>query len=161
MRPFIISLWFDKQAQEAAKFYTSIFKDGKIGEITRYGKEGFEFHQQPEGAVMSIEFEVNGQKFIGINGGPMFKFNEATSLMITCETQKEIDEYWEKLTADGGKGVQCGWLKDKYGFSWQVTPSLMGKIQKMPASPGKTRVMKEMFNQVKFDIAKLEKAFEG
>lgn len=161
MRPFTISLWFDTQAEEAAKFYTSIFKDGKIGTITRFGKEGFEYHGKPEGSVLTVEFEANGQKFVALNGGPQFKFNEAISLMITCETQKEIDEYWEKLTADGGKGVQCGWLTDKFGLAWQVTPDILIKIQKGPDTPAKSRAMNEMFKQVKFDIAKLQKAFEG
>lgn len=161
MKPFTTCLWFDTQAEEAAKFYTSIFKDGKIGDTTYFGKEGFEFHGKPEGTVLTVEFEANGQKFVALNGGPQFKFDEAISLVITCETQKEIDEYWEKLTAGGGKGVQCGWLQDKFGLSWQVTPEFLHKIQKSPDSPNKSRVMNEMFQQVKFDIAKLQKAFEG
>lgn len=161
MKPFTLCLWFDTQAEEAANFYTSIFKDGKIGDKTYFGKEGFEFHGKPEGTVLTVEFEANGQKFVALNGGPQFKFNEAISLAITCETQKEIDEYWEKLTADGGKGVQCGWLQDKFGLAWQVTPELLHKIQKSPDSPHKSRAMNEMFQQVKFDIAKLQKAFEG
>lgn len=161
MKPFTICLWFDTQAEDAAKFYTSIFKDGKIGDIARFGKEGFEYHQKPEGSVLSVEFEANGQKFIAVNGGPQFRFNESISLAITCDTQKEIDEYWDKLTAGGGKGVQCGWLTDKFGLSWQVTPSLLTKIQKSPDSPNKSRAMNEMFNQVKFDIEKLQRAYEG
>lgn len=160
MRPFMISLWYDTEAEQAAKFYTSIFKDGKILSTNYFGKEGFEFHQKPAGSVLSVEFIANGQTFIAVNGGPHFKFNEAISFMVTCETQKEIDEYWDKLTAGGGKGVQCGWLKDKFGMSWQVTPTIMEKIQKAPDSPGKSRAMTEMFNQVKFDIEKLRKAFE-
>lgn len=161
MRPFVICLWFDKEAEEAAKFYTSIFKDGKIGFIGRYSKEGFEFHQKPEGSVMSVEFEANGQKFIALNGGPHFKFNEAISLMVYCQTQAEIDEYWEKLTAGGGKGVQCGWLQDKFGMAWQVVPTIMDEIEKSPDSPQKSRAMAEMFKQVKFDIEKLKRAYEG
>lgn len=161
MRPFTICLWFDTQAEEAAKFYTSIFKDGKIGNISRFGKEGFEFHQKPAGSVLTVEFEVNGQQFVALNGGPDFKFTEAISLTIQCDTQNEIDHYWEKLTAGGGKGVQCGWLKDKFGLSWQVTPTVLAEIQKSPDSPNKSRAMNEMFKQVKFDIAKLKQAYEG
>src|SRR5689334_9940273 len=117
MKPFVISLWFDHQAEQAAKFYTSVFPDGKIGKIARYGKEGFEHHQKPEGSVMTVEFEANGQKFVAINGGAHFSFNESMSLMVYCETQAEIDTFWSKLTADGGQAVQCGWLKDQFGFS--------------------------------------------
>lgn len=161
MRPFTISLWFDTEAEEAAQFYTSIFKDGKMGDKTFFGKEGFEYHGKPEGSVLTVEFKANGQNFIAVNGGPDFKFNESMSLMILCETQQEIDDYWEKLTAGGGKGVQCGWLKDKFGFSWQVSPVLLDKIHKSPESPQKSRAMTDMFNQVKFDIEKLRKAFEA
>ena len=161
MKPFSICLWFETQAEEAAMFYTSIFKDGKIGDITRFGKEGFEHHQKPEGSVLTVEFTANGQRFIAVNGGPQFKFNEAISFVIECETQKEIDDYWEKLTSGGGKGVQCGWLTDKFGMSWQVTPTLLGQIQKGPDSPAKSRTMNEMFQQIKFDIAKLKSAFDG
>ncbi|NUN06522.1 MAG: VOC family protein [Bdellovibrio sp.] len=161
MKPFTLCLWFDTQAEEAAHFYTSIFKDGKIGDKTYFGKEGFEFHGKPEGTVLTVEFEANGQKFVALNGGPDFKFNEAISLTITCETQNEIDEYWEKLTAGGGKGVQCGWLRDKFGLAWQVTPEILYKIQKSPNSPNKSRALNEMFQQVKLDIGKLQKAFEG
>ena len=110
---FTICLWFDNQAEEAAKFYTSIFKDGKIGKTQRYGKEGFEFHQRPEGSVMTVDFDANGLKFTALNGGPIFQFNESISLIITCDTQKEIDYYWEKLTAQGGTEVQCGWRQSR------------------------------------------------
>ncbi len=161
MRPLTICLWFDTQAEEAAQFYTSIFKDGKIGAVTRFGKEGFEFHQKPAGSVMSIEFQVNGQNFLALNGGPIFKFNEAISLIVHCETQNEIDQYWNQLTSGGGQGVQCGWLKDKYGLSWQVTPTFLEKLQKEPESPNKSRAMNEMFKQVKLDIEKLREAYEG
>lgn len=161
MKPFTTCLWLDTQAEEAAKFYTSVFRDGKIGNINRFGKEGFEFHGKPEGTVMTVEFEANGQKFVALNGGPLFKFTEAISFVISCETQQEIDEYWEKLTAGGGTGVQCGWLKDRYGLSWQITPEFLHNVQKGPDSPAKTRVMNEMFKHVKFDIAKLKAAFEG
>lgn len=116
-------LWFDKQAEEAVKFYVSIFKNSKIGEIIRYGREGQEIHGMEEGTVMTIDFEIEGQKFVALNGGPMFKFNEAISFQVNCETQNELDYYWEKLSEGGDKNAQqCGWLKDKYGVSWQSYP---------------------------------------
>lgn len=160
MRPFTISLWFDNEAEEAARFYSSIF-GGKIGQVARYGKEGFEHHGKPEGSVMTVDFEVNGQKFVGINGGPVFKFNESVSLMVHCENQKQLDDYWQKLTADGGTPVQCGWLKDKFGLSWQVVPTLMDEMMRDPDPEKKKRVMAAMFTMVKFDIEKLKQAFEG
>jgi predicted 3-demethylubiquinone-9 3-methyltransferase (glyoxalase superfamily) len=158
---FTICLWFAKEAEDAAKFYTSVFKDGKIGKIQRYGKEGFEFHQQPEGSVMTVDFNVNGQQFTALNGGPLFKFNEAISLVINCDTQKEIDYYWDKLTADGGKEVQCGWLTDKFGLSWQVVPTGFQEMMNSPNKAGASRAMNAMFTMKKFDIAKLEQAFRG
>lgn len=161
MRSMSICLWFNDEAEAAAKFYTSIFKDGKLGHIARFGREGFEFHGKPEGSVLSVEFEANGMSFLALNGGPQFKFNEAISLVIRCESQSEIDEYWEKLTAGGGRGVQCGWLTDKFGLSWQVLPTLLEQIQKSPDSPQKSRAINEMFRQVKFDIEKLRRAFEA
>lgn len=161
MKPFGISLWFDSEAEDAAKFYTSIFKGGKIGTIARYGKEGQEQHQRPVGSVMTVDFEVNGQKFVGINGGPIFKFNEAISLMVYCDTQAEIDNYWDQLTADGGQPVECGWLKDKFGLSWQVVPTIMDEMMKSPDSAKKSRMMAEMFKMKKLDIARLTQAFQG
>jgi predicted 3-demethylubiquinone-9 3-methyltransferase (glyoxalase superfamily) len=158
---FTTCLWFDKEGEEAAKFYTSIFKDGKIGKIARYGKEGFEYHQRPEGSVMTVDFEINGQKFIALNGGPLFKFNESVSLVITCEDQKEVDYYWEKLTAQGGKEVQCGWLTDKFGFSWQVVPKAFQEMMNSSNKEGASRAMNAMFTMKKFDIAKLQQAYEG
>lgn len=159
--PFTICLWFDSQAEEAAKFYTSIFKDGKIGKIQRYGKEGFEYHQRPEGSVMTVDFEANGLKFCALNGGPLFKFNESMSIIVTCDTQKEIDYFWEKLTGQGGQEVQCGWLKDKFGVSWQVVPTAFQEIMAGKNKEGASRAMKAMFTMKKFDIAKLEKAYQG
>lgn len=158
---FTICLWFENQAEEAAKFYTEIFKDGKIGNAHRYGKEGFEFHQQPEGTVMTIEFTVNSQQFLALNGGSQFKFNEAISLIVTCENQEEVDYYWQKLTADGGVEVQCGWLKDKFGLSWQVVPVQFQQIMQRPDQEGTSRAMNAMFQMKKFDIAALEKAYLG
>ena len=159
--PFVTCLWFEKGAEEAAQFYASIFKDGKIGQITRYGKEGFEFHGQPEGSVMTIDFEVNGQKFQALNGGPHFKFNEAISIVVTCEDQKEVDYYWEKLTSQGGQEVQCGWLKDKFGLSWQVVPKQFQEIMNSSNKAGASRAMNAMFQMKKFDIEKLNQAFRG
>ncbi len=159
MKPFSICLWFDHEAEEAAQFYISIFKNGKINHIAPYDKEGFEHHGKPEGSVMTVDFEVNNQKFIAVNGGPLFKFNESISLMVYCDTQKEIDDYWEKLTADGGQPVQCGWLKDKFGLSWQIVPSIMDEMMRNPNLEKRKRVMAEMFNMVKFDIEKLRQAY--
>jgi predicted 3-demethylubiquinone-9 3-methyltransferase (glyoxalase superfamily) len=159
--PFTLCLWFEKGAEEAAKFYTSIFKDGKIGDKMYYGKEGQEFHGHPEGSVMTIDFEVNGQKFTALNGGPLFKFNEAISIMVTCEDQKEVDYYWEKLTGQGGQESQCGWLKDKYGVSWQIVPKQFEAMMKSNNKAGISRAMNAMFGMKKLDIAKLEQAYQG
>ena len=120
-------LWFDDEAEEAAKFYTSIFKNSKIGKITRYGKEGYEVHGRPAGTLMTVEFQIDGQKFVALNGGPQFKFTEAVSFSVDCKTQKEVDEFWEKLTEGGEEGV-CGWLKDKFGLSWQIHPTILGEM---------------------------------
>jgi len=141
-------LWFDTQAEEAAQFYVSIFKNAKITQISRYG----------DGRVMVVAFELDGQKFSALNGGPMFKFNESVSFVVPCETQAEIDEYWTKLTAGGGKESQCGWLKDKYGLSWQITPANLGRLLGGP-DPGKSkRAMAAMMQMKKIDIAALENA---
>ena len=151
-------LWFDNQAEEAAKFYTSVFKNSKIGSISRYGKEGFEVHRMPAGTVLTVSFELNGQPFTALNGGPLFKFNESISFQIGCETQQEIDYYWDGLTADGGQPGSCGWLKDKFGVSWQVTGtgSTMAKIMSDPEkSP---RAMKALLKMKKLDLAVLENA---
>ncbi len=158
---FTICLWFNNEAEEAAKFYTSIFKDGKIGKISRYGKEGFEFHQRPEGSVMTVDFEANGMQFQALNGGPHFKFNEAISVVITCDTQKEIDYYWEKLTGQGGKEVQCGWLQDKFGLAWQVVPAVFQEMLDSTNKEGASRAMNAMFTMKKFDIATLKQAYQG
>ncbi|HET7732343.1 MAG TPA: VOC family protein [Paludibacter sp.] len=145
-------LWFDNQAEEAANFYTGIFKDSKIENISRYGKEGFEFHGQPEGTAMTVVFQINGQQFTALNGGPLFKFSEAISFQVFCDTQEEIDHYWEKLTA-GGSESQCGWLKDKYGMSWQIIPSILPQLLADPAKAGK--VTMAFMQMKKFEIAKL------
>lgn len=160
-RPFTLCLWFNNEAEEAAKFYTSIFKDGKIGKIQRYGKEGFEFHHKPEGSVMTVDFTANGLDFVALNGGPEFKFNESMSLIITCDTQEEIDYFWEKLTSGGGKEVQCGWLRDKFGVSWQVTPTIFNEMMDSKDKAGASRAIQAMFGMKKFDIEKLKKAYQG
>jgi len=147
-----ICLWFDNQAEEAAIFYTTVFKNSKIESITRYGKEGFEFHGQQEGTVMTINFNVNGQSFTALNGGPLFKFNESVSFQVFCESQEEIDDYWDKLTA-GGDESQCGWLKDKFGVSWQIIPDILPVLLKDPAKAGK--VTNAFMQMKKFDISKL------
>jgi predicted 3-demethylubiquinone-9 3-methyltransferase (glyoxalase superfamily) len=154
-------LWFDDQGEEAAKFYTSIFKDSKIGDVTRYGKEGYEIHGREEGTVMTVEFEIEGQKFLVLNGGPIFKFNEAISFQVYCETQEEVDYYWEKLSEGGDeKAQQCGWLKDKYGVSWQIVPTILIKMLKDKDSEKSQRVMKAMLQMHKLDISTLKKAYE-
>jgi predicted 3-demethylubiquinone-9 3-methyltransferase (glyoxalase superfamily) len=149
IRPF---LWFEGQAEEAAKFYTSIFKKSKIGTVSRYpeGSPG------PAGKVMTVEFEIEGQPFVALNGGPQFKFTEAVSFMVECEDQKEIDYYWDKLLAGGGKPSQCGWLKDRFGLSWQVTPANFGRLYSNPKTA--PRVMQAMLKMVKLDMRKLEEA---
>ena len=145
-------LWFDNQAEEACNFYTSIFRDSKIESISHYGKEGFEFHGQQEGTVMSVNFRINGQSFTALNGGPVFKFNESVSFQVFCENQEEIDYYWDKLTADG-KEVQCGWLKDKFGLSWQIIPSILPELLSDPAKAGK--VTTAFMKMKKLEIAEL------
>jgi predicted 3-demethylubiquinone-9 3-methyltransferase (glyoxalase superfamily) len=148
-------LWFDTQAEEAANFYASIFSNSKIGNISRYGKEGFEVHHKPAGTAMVVSFELDGQPFTALNGGPQFKFNESVSFKISCETQDEIDYYWNNLIAGGEEG-RCGWLKDKYGVSWQVIPSILGQLMSNPERSG--RVMKAFLQMKKFDIETLKKA---
>jgi len=148
-------LWFDNQAEEAVHFYTSLFKNSKIEQVSRYGKVGYEVHGQKEGTVMTIQFQINGQRFTALNGGPYFKFSEAISLQDFCDTQEEIDYYWDRLTEGGAEG-QCGWLTDKYGLSWQVVPSILGDLM---ANPKKAEpVMQAFLKMKKFDIGTLLKA---
>ncbi len=155
-------LWFDSEAEEAAAFYTSIFENSTIGKITRYGKEGYEIHGRPEGTVMVVEFELNGQTFTALNGGPLFKFNEAISFQVRCKTQKEVDYYWEKLSEGGDeKAQQCGWLKDKYGVSWQVVPNVLIELVGDPNSEKSQRAMKAMLQMKKIDIDKIKQAYDG
>jgi predicted 3-demethylubiquinone-9 3-methyltransferase (glyoxalase superfamily) len=152
---FTLCLWFDYQAEEAAEFYTSIFKNSKMESISRYGKEGFEIHGQKEGTAMTANFTINGQSFTALNGGPLFKFNEAISLQIFCDNQEEIDYYWNKLS-EGGEEGQCGWLKDKFGLSWQVIPSILSELMRDPTKSG--RVTEAFLKMKKFDIEKLKNA---
>jgi predicted 3-demethylubiquinone-9 3-methyltransferase (glyoxalase superfamily) len=161
MQKIIPCLWFDDKAEEAAKFYASIFKNSKIGDVSRYGKEGYEFHGKEDGTVMTMDFEIEGQKYVALNGGPIFKFNEAISFQVHCETQKEVDYYWEKLSEGGDeKAQQCGWLKDKYGVSWQIVPVVLTKMLQDKDSKKSQRVMKALLQMRKLDIKTLTQAYE-
>ena len=154
-------LWFAHQAEEAVTFYTSIFKNSKIGRILRYSEEAAKASGQPPGSVLTIEFEIEGQKFVALNGGPQFKFNESISFVVNCEKQEEVDYYWEKLTADGGQESACGWLKDKFGVSWQVTPSVLIDMLHDKDSEKSERVMHAMLQLQKLDIKTLKDAYAG
>jgi predicted 3-demethylubiquinone-9 3-methyltransferase (glyoxalase superfamily) len=151
-------LWYDSEAEEAARLYCSVFKNSKLGKVTHYGGYGTEIHGQPKGKVMTVDFELEGAKFVALNGGPHFKFSEAISFQIHCETQDEIDYYWSKLTADGGKESQCGWLKDKFGLSWQVTPTMLIEILTGSDAARAQRVTQAFMQMKKFDIAALKNA---
>ncbi|MDB5926225.1 MAG: 3-demethylubiquinone-9 3-methyltransferase [Betaproteobacteria bacterium] len=155
-------LWFDNQAEQAANFYISIFKNSKIIQILRYGEVGQEVHGRPPGSVMTVAFELDGQMFTGLNGGPIFKFNEAVSFQVYCDTQKEVDHYWDKLSAGGDeKAQQCGWLKDKYGLSWQVVPRVLIDMVTDSDAQKSQRVFGAMLQMKKIDIEKLNKAYAG
>jgi predicted 3-demethylubiquinone-9 3-methyltransferase (glyoxalase superfamily) len=155
-------LWFDDQAEEAAEFYTSIFKNSKIGRTTRYGKEGYEIHGKPAGTAMTVEFEIDGQPFTALNGGPVFQFNEAISFQVRCDTQEEVDYYWDKLSEGGDeKAQQCGWLKDKFGVSWQIVPTILSELVGDSDSEKSQRAMKAMLQMKKMDLEALERAYEG
>jgi predicted 3-demethylubiquinone-9 3-methyltransferase (glyoxalase superfamily) len=146
-------LWFDTQAEDAARFYTSIFKNSKIARINRYGDAG----PGPKGTVMIVEFEMNGQQFLALNGGPQFKFTQAVSFVVNCETQQEVDELWEKLS-QGGRKDRCGWLTDKFGLSWQIVPTVLGKLMSGSDPEKSKRVMQAMLQMDKLDIQRLEAA---
>jgi predicted 3-demethylubiquinone-9 3-methyltransferase (glyoxalase superfamily) len=155
-------LWFADEAEEAARFYVGIFKSSRIVAITRYGEAGFEAHHRPAGSVMTVVFELDGQSFTALNGGPAFTFNEAISFQVNCATQEEIDYYWEKLAAGGDpKARMCGWLKDRYGVSWQIVPTGMDEIFKDEKSAGAQRAMEAMLRMKKLDIAELRRAYAG
>jgi predicted 3-demethylubiquinone-9 3-methyltransferase (glyoxalase superfamily) len=154
-------LWFDNNAEEAVNFYVSIFKNSKLGKIARYTGAGAQAAGRPEGSVMTAEFQLEGQNFVAINGGPQFKFTEAISFVVNCGTQEEVDYYWEKLTADGGQESQCAWLKDKYGLSWQIVPTVLIEMLQDKDPEKAQRVMKAMLQMKKIDIATLKRAYDG
>jgi|HubBroStandDraft_5_1064220.scaffolds.fasta_scaffold32855_4 predicted 3-demethylubiquinone-9 3-methyltransferase (glyoxalase superfamily) len=153
-------LWFDTQAEEAANFYLSVFKSGKINAVSRYGKAGRDVHGKEAGSVMVVEFEIEGRTFTALNGGPHFKFNEAVSLVVKCDSQDEIDHFWNALT-EGGKESQCGWLKDKFGLSWQIVPSQLPEIMSSGDAVARDRVMAAVMRMKKFDLAALQSAYAG
>jgi predicted 3-demethylubiquinone-9 3-methyltransferase (glyoxalase superfamily) len=163
MRKITPFLWFDGQAENAVKFYTSIFKDSKVGRTLRYSEEVAKVSAsgQSAGSVLTIEFEIEGQKFVALNGGPQFQFNESVSFVVNCKTQKEVDYYWEKLTAGGGEESACGRLKDKFGLSWQITPTVLIDMLHDKDADKAERVMQAMLQMQKIEIAKLKAAYEG
>ena len=150
-------LWFDREAEEAARFYTSIFADSKILAVSRYGEAG----PGPKGSVMTVEFQLAGQRFLALNGGPHFKFTEAISLLVDCDTQEEVDGLWERLTSGGGQEGRCGWLKDRFGLSWQIVPSALGQLMQDPDPERPRRAMQAMLQMKKLDIAALKRAHAG
>jgi predicted 3-demethylubiquinone-9 3-methyltransferase (glyoxalase superfamily) len=155
-------LWFDDQAEEAAQFYTSVFRNSSIGRVARYGKEGFEFHHKPEGSVMTIEFILDGSPFVALNGGPLFRFSEAVSFIINCANQEEVDYFWEKLSEGGDPAAQqCGWLKDKFGVFWQVIPEEMIDLLTDSDTRKAQRVMAAMLGMKKIDLGVLRQTFEN
>ena len=155
-------LWFDDQAEEAANYYVGIFKNSRINAITRYSSAGQEFHHRPPGSVMVVSFELDGHTFTALNGGPVFRFTEAVSFQVNCKSQDEIDYYWDRLGAGGDpKAQQCGWLKDKFGLSWQVVPGGMEEMLKDAESPGAKRAMNAMMQMKKIDMDALQRAYDG
>lgn len=154
---FTTCLWFDGRAEEAARYYTSVFEDGRIGKTSRYTEAG----PGPAGSVVTVDFEINGQKFVALNGGPEFSFTEAISFQITCENQAEVDHYWDRLTEGGGQEVQCGWVKDRFGVSWQIIPAVLLEMVGDPDPEKAKRATEAMLGMKKLDIAELRKAYEG
>ncbi|MBI2755182.1 MAG: VOC family protein [Chloroflexi bacterium] len=162
MQKIRLNLWFDTRAEDAARFYTDIFRGSKLGAITRYPEAGQEIHGKPAGSVMTVGFDLNGQSFLALNGGPDFTFNEAISLEIVCADQAEVDYYWDKLSEGGDPAVQqCGWLKDKFGLSWQVVPRGMEAMMHDPDTAKSARAFNAMLQMKKVDLAELQRAFEG
>ncbi len=162
MQKITSNLWFDNQAEEAAKFYTSVFKNSRIGKISRYGKEGYEVHKRPEGSVMTIQFYLEEQEFTALNGGPLFKFNEAISFVVNCNSQEEVDYYWNKLKEGGDENAQvCGWLKDQFGLSWQIIPTVLPEMLNDPDVKKSQPVMKAMLQMKKIDINALQQAYSS
>ena len=156
MQKITACLWFDDQAEAAARFYTSIFKNSKMGKISRYGEGA----PRPKGSVLTVSFRLDGQEFLALNGGPTFKLSEAVSFIVNCQTQKEVDRMWDKLSEDGQQ-VQCGWLKDKFGLSWQIVPTILGKLITDRDPAKSSRVMQALMEMKKLDIAALKKAYAG
>jgi predicted 3-demethylubiquinone-9 3-methyltransferase (glyoxalase superfamily) len=155
-------LWFDDQAEPAAQFYTAVFPNSSITKIARYGQAGHEIHEKPAGSVLTVTFELDGHPFTALNGGPQFRFNEAISLQIFCDTQEDVDYFWGKLTEGGDPKAQaCGWLKDKYGVSWQVVPTILAELVGDPSSPKSERTMAALMTMKKLDIAALKRAYDG
>jgi predicted 3-demethylubiquinone-9 3-methyltransferase (glyoxalase superfamily) len=154
-------LWFDDNAEEAAKFYTSIFKNSRILDITHYGESAAEVSGRLKGTVMTIAFELEGQQFMALNGGPIFKFSPAISFLVSCETQQEIDSFWERLSEGGGEQEQCGWLKDRFGVSWQIVPTILAEMIYNKDANKSERVIKAMLQMKKLDIQGLKKAYVG
>ncbi len=157
MQKIVPTLWFDTEAEEAANFYTSIFKESEIVNVSHYGEEG----PRPAGMVLTVTFRLHGQEYIALNGGPDFKFNEAISFLVNCESQEEVDDLWERLTAEGGEEGPCGWLKDKFGVSWQIVPTILDRYLQDEDSAKANRVMKAMLQMKKIEIADLQRAYEG
>ena len=153
-------LWFDTQAEEAVKFYISIFKNSRIVDVARYGEAGAEVSGRPEGSVMTVQFQLEGQEFVALNGGPHFQFTEAISFVVNCKTQREVDTFWEKLSRGGKKG-QCGWLKDQYGVSWQIVPTALVELLQDKDAGKSQRVMQAMLQMTKIDIKRLKQAYAG
>ena len=155
-------LWFDDRAEEAARFYVGIFKNSKILDVSRYSEAGYEVHGRPAGSVMTVSFELDGQRFTALNGGPLFKFNEAISFQISCDTQQEVDHYWSKLSAGGDPNAQqCGWLKDKFGLSWQIVPTAVFEMLSGADREKSGRAMQAMLQMKKLDLPALRRAYEG
>lgn len=155
-------LWFDDEAEDAANFYVGIFDDSRIVNISRYSEEGFEIHQRPAGSVMTVDFELNGQPFTALNGGPVFEFNEAISLQVICDSSEELDYFWSKLSEGGDPNAQqCGWLKDRFGVSWQVYPHELQRMIDDPDSERARRAMRAMLQMKKIDLEELRRAYEG
>jgi len=160
MQKITTHLWFDTQAEEAANFYVSVFKNAKLGPVSRYSQAGQEIHKMPVGSIMTVQFEIEGQTFLALNGGPLFQFNESISFMVNCETQEEIDYYWDKLSAVP-EAEQCGWLKDKFGVSWQVVPTGMAEMLSDPDSAKTQRAMATFMQMKKIDLEQLKRAYNG
>lgn len=161
MQKISTCLWFDTQAEEAVNFYTSVFKNSKIGKSLRYDEASAAASGRPKGSILTITFELEGREFMALNGGPIFKFTEAISLVVNCKDQEEVDYYWEKLTGDGGQESMCGWLKDKFGLSWQITPTALPEMLQDKDPQKSKRAMEAMLKMKKIDIATLKKAYDG